>query len=217
MFTTGNLYSRLVYERTATILETLRRVYGEAATRRSLGAYARAFRFRHPGPEDFIRSFNDAMGGEAAAVLRRALFDKGWVDYAVTVRLEPPDAALADLDEGGRRTTVRDAPTNPGDFEAGVLVERRGTLALPVDVELRSRTAPASACSWTARGTASASRIAARRRCGRPSSTPTTTCCSTTTSPITTPWPPTPRPRGPRRCSKRATYWGELLVQGLGP
>ena len=152
-FTTGNLYSGLVYERTATILETLRRVYGEAAMRRSLGAYARAFRFRHPGPEDFIRSFNDAMGGEAAAVLRRALFDKGWVDYAVTgVSSHPTSAPRGIFDQGGRRTTVRDAPTNPGDFEGWVLVERRGTLALPVDVELTLEDGTRQRVSWDGQG-----------------------------------------------------------------
>jgi hypothetical protein len=106
-FSSGANYSRLVYSRTAAVLSTLARVYGEDAVVGALGEYARRFRFRHPGPEQLFAVFAETMGPDVAATLRTALFDKGWVDYAV--------------DE------VR---------EGSVLVRRRGTLSFPVDVEL---------------------------------------------------------------------------------
>jgi hypothetical protein len=108
-FSSGANYGRLVYSRTAAVLDTLKRVYGEDAVGAALGEYARQFRFQHPGPEQFLDVFERAMGPQAAATLRAALFDKGWVDYAV--------------DE------VR---------ERSVLVRRRGTLSFPVDVQLVS-------------------------------------------------------------------------------
>jgi Peptidase family M1 domain len=106
-FSTGANYGRLVYSRTAAVLDTLARVYGEEALMAALGEYARRFRFQHPGPEQLLGVFAETMGADVAAMLRTALFDKGWVDYAVD--------------------DVRDT---------SVLVRRRGTLRLPVDVEL---------------------------------------------------------------------------------
>ena len=50
-FATGGDYAALVYYRTATVLETLARVYGEDKTMLALGRYARQYRFQHPGPE----------------------------------------------------------------------------------------------------------------------------------------------------------------------
>jgi hypothetical protein len=136
-FATGRLYSGLVYERTGALLETLRRVYGDPAMDRSLGGYARAFRFLHPGPEDLLKSFADGMGGDAAAMLRRGLFEKGWVDYAVAEVVSHRDGAPQGIfDRDGKRETVASGETNAGDYVGWVLVERRGTLRFPVDVIL---------------------------------------------------------------------------------
>jgi hypothetical protein len=106
-FSSGANYGRLVYSRTAAILGTLARVYGDDAVLGALGEYARRYRFQHPGPDQFLGVFAETMGPSVAATLRAALFDKGWVDYAV--------------DE------IR---------EHSVLVRRRGTLSFPVDVDL---------------------------------------------------------------------------------
>jgi hypothetical protein len=106
-FSSGANYGRLVYSRTAAILGTLARVYGEDAVLGALGVYARRYRFRHPGPEELLGVFAETMGPDVAATLRAALFEKGWVDYAVD--------------------DIR---------EHSVLVRRRGTISLPVEVEL---------------------------------------------------------------------------------
>ena len=108
-FSSGANYARLVYSRTAAVLETLDRVYGDESVGNALGEYARRFRFQHPGPEQFLGVFEEKMGAQVAATLRTALFEKGWVDYAVG--------------------EVRDRT---------VLVRRRGTLSFPVDVDLVS-------------------------------------------------------------------------------
>jgi len=116
-FSTGANYGRLVYARTASVLETLRRVYGDDAIARALGRYARRFRFEHPGPDQFIAVFDEVLGPGVAATLRAALFDKGWIDFAVErVRSE--------------------RATHGSEYESSVLVRRRGTLVFPVDLEL---------------------------------------------------------------------------------
>jgi hypothetical protein len=217
-FSTGKLYNELVYERTAVILETLRRVYGDAAMSRSLGAYARAFRFQHPGPQDFIRSFNDGMGGEAAATLRRALFDKGWVDFAVVeVESRPTAAPRGMFDEGGKRTTVRDAPVSPGGFEGWVLVERHGTLELPVEVELTLEDGTRQRVSWDGQG--DSVRIPYRGASALRAAVVDPDHAVLLDDDLTNNHALAAEAdrEGAPRVLERATYWGELLVQGLGP
>jgi hypothetical protein len=114
-FSTGSNYGRLVYARTASILETLRRVYGADPVAQALGRYARRFRFEHPGPDQLIEVFDEVLGPRVGETLRAALFDKGWVDFAVE--------------------RVRSDPRGDG-YDSSVLVRRRGSLVFPVDVEL---------------------------------------------------------------------------------
>ena len=137
-FGTGSAYGALVYSRTATILETLRRVYGDALMQRTMAAYARRFRFQHPVPSDLITTFQNEMGDEAAEVLRDALFDKGWVDFGIEALSSHgvhPAAGIFDDKDGKRATTAADHGT-PAKYEGWVLVVRRGTLRIPVDVQL---------------------------------------------------------------------------------
>jgi hypothetical protein len=108
-FSTGANYARLVYCRTASVLETLARVYGDDKVRVALGLYARRFRFEHPGPDQLLSVFAETLGPRVAETLRTALFEKGWVDYAID-----------DVREGS------------------VLVRHRGSLSFPIDVELVS-------------------------------------------------------------------------------
>ncbi|MFO0551925.1 MAG: M1 family metallopeptidase [Polyangiaceae bacterium] len=113
-FQTGYDYGALVYGRTATLLRTLDAVFDGAAMR-ALGAYARAHRFEHPSPEDLIDAVRDEAGPRASAALRSVLFDRGWVDY------EPTSLSTWQTDDG---------------WSGEVIVERRGDVSLPVDVEL---------------------------------------------------------------------------------
>jgi hypothetical protein len=69
-------------------------------------------------PADLIAVFREVMGDEPADALRSGLFDEGWVDFAV-------DGALSERPKGD--TAV---------WSGSVIVRRRGTLVLPVDVDL---------------------------------------------------------------------------------
>ncbi len=138
-FSTGANYGALVYSRTASVMETLARVYGRGEVARALALYARRFRFEHPGPDDLLSAFADAMGAPVAATLRTALFDEGWVDFTIgdieLARAETP-AGLFDRGRGGSQGRETRAREDDGAFVGSVLVRRRGTLVLPVEVEL---------------------------------------------------------------------------------
>jgi len=134
-FEHGSDIGGLVYARTATIFETLRRTYGSETVGRALGRYARKFRFAHPGPEDLIEVVREVVGDRAAATLRTALFDEGWVDFVVREASSAPAREPAGIfDRDGKRETLQ-PKTSPG-WDGSVLVQRHGTLVLPVVVEL---------------------------------------------------------------------------------
>jgi hypothetical protein len=135
-FVTGSDYGALVYFRTGAIMETLHRVYGDEAMAAALGRYTRKNRFQHPGPEALIASVEEVMGAPAAANLRTALFDKGWVDYAVlSVSSEPTHDAAGVFDHDGKRETIAEGQKS-GAYQGSIVLTRRGTLSFPVDVEL---------------------------------------------------------------------------------
>jgi hypothetical protein len=153
-FGTGSAYGTLVYSRTATILETLRRVYGDAEVGRAMGVYARKFRFKHPTPHDLIETFHWTLGAEAADNLRAALFDQAWIDYTVTqVRSYEARAAAGIFDVAGKRETVPADKTMPGKYEGWALVTRRGTLRFPVEIELVAEDGTRTRASWDGVGT----------------------------------------------------------------
>ncbi|MCL2779267.1 MAG: M1 family metallopeptidase [Polyangiaceae bacterium] len=141
-FTTGNAYGGLVYNRTAALLETLRRVWGNDVMQRAMGTYARAFRFKHPTPDDLVSTFRTTMGehgDRAAEILHAALFDKGWVDFVITdISSYPAHGPWGIFDVNGKREVVAKRVNDgaPSHRSSGwVLVTRRGTLSFPVDIE----------------------------------------------------------------------------------
>ncbi|HEY3817350.1 MAG TPA: M1 family aminopeptidase [Polyangiaceae bacterium] len=136
-FTTGANYGELVYDRTASVMETLRRVYGDEPVLRALGRYARRYRFEHPGPEELLAVFEEVLGAHVAATLRTAFFEKGWVDYVVDgVWANPATRAAGMFDRDGQRERVEHDDRAGKDWDNSVLVRRRGTLSFPVDVDL---------------------------------------------------------------------------------
>jgi hypothetical protein len=134
-FSSGASYARLVYGRTATVFATLARVYGDEAVGEALGRYTRRYRFEHPGPEEMLGVVAEVMGQTPAATLRTALFDKGWVDFAVDGVWSDESRTSAGVFDGesGRHTV---SGKQDGSWEGSVLVRRRGTLVFPVDVDL---------------------------------------------------------------------------------
>lgn len=154
-FANGLDYARLVYSRTGSILETFRRTYGDAPVRAALGRYARKYRFRHPGPDELLQAFEETLGPSAREVLRVALFERGWVDYAVLGIRDAEVSDAAGLFDGpaGRQKV------SPGGREGGArrregwaLLARKGTLRLPVDVRLALSDGTSRWARWDGEG-----------------------------------------------------------------
>ena len=125
-FATGFDYGRLVYARTATILETMRRTWGEDKMARALGFYARDYRFGHPTPPDLLRELGDQMGDDARAFATTALDEKGWVDFVALSAQSDSDREPAGMfDRNGTRETALGGAAPHAKFHGTVLVGRR--------------------------------------------------------------------------------------------
>jgi hypothetical protein len=149
-FQTGSDYGSLVYARTAAILHTLSRVYGAERVKQAVGRYSRRYRFEHPGPEHFIAAMAEVLGVGVAATLRVALFERGWVDYAVHEIASAPSEAPRGV--FGEPSSPGAAPrADPAPWQGHALVRRRGTLTFPVTVELTAEDGTIQRVRWDAR------------------------------------------------------------------
>lgn len=152
-FASGDDYGRLVYARTSTVFETVRRVWGDDATWRALGDYSRRFRFGHPVPEDLFACYEREVGPGARALLQSALFERGWADYAVVaVASSEVHAAAGVFGDGASRKTVPPNSGRTGEHVGWALVVRRGTLVVPVEIELVAEDGTRTRASWDGHG-----------------------------------------------------------------
>lgn len=217
-FVTGNTYASLIYSRTATILDTLRRIYGDERMQRAVGTYARRFRFKHPVPGDLIDTFARELDADAAELLRTSLFDKGWVDFkveAISSRVVHASAGLFDI--GGKRERVPTNRETAGSYGGSVLVLRRGTLQVPVEIELVSEDGARTRVAWD--GKADSTRIpysgssALRAAIVDPDRRVTLDEDPTNNFATT----PGQESGGAPRTLERASYWSTLILGAIAP
>jgi hypothetical protein len=150
-FQSGSDYGVLIYQRTAAILRTFGRVYGEDKVLTALGRYARRYRFEHPGPEELISAFAEVLGEDAAQNLRAALFDRGTVDYAVASFFSDPatgpDGFFGEPPAEAKPAASAEAPAEVGQ----IVLRRRGALRFPVEVALHTEDGAIERITWEAK------------------------------------------------------------------
>jgi hypothetical protein len=143
----------LVYSRTATLLETLARVYGRDRLERALGEYARRHRFEHPGPEALVEAIQAELGPAAAQALQVGLNERGRVDYLVrdleNARERAPGGVF---DRDGKRETVQETSAVPERFRARAVIYRHGSLAFPVEILLVDEQGATTRKTWDGQG-----------------------------------------------------------------
>jgi hypothetical protein len=150
-FQSGADYGALIYQRTATIMATFARVYGEDRVRLAVGRYARRYRFEHPGPEQLIAAFAGMLGDEPAKNLRAALFDRASVDYAVSSLSSERERAPEGIFGDPEKPSPAPAVTEPDSYTGQIILRRRGALRFPVDVDLFTEDGSVQRLRWEAR------------------------------------------------------------------
>lgn len=135
-FPTGGVYGAQVYSRTATLLETLHRVYGTQRFFEMFGTYTRRFRFRHPTEADLLQAVGTGLGDAARTFLETGLSASGTLDAVVLEASSAKRREPAGL--FGLPGTRQERKAESGkDYISTVVVSRRGALVLPIEVELR--------------------------------------------------------------------------------
>ncbi len=218
-FATGNAYGALVYSRTAALFETIARAYGKEKLDRALGVYTRRFRFAHPTPRDLLATLREQIGPGAAHNVEKALFEKGWVDYAITqMSSHASHGAAGMFDRGGARETVTlDQTRRSNVYDGYALVVRRGTLRLPVRIELVAEDGSRSRVSWD--GESDAFRVpysgASPLRAAIVDPDDAILLDDQPGNDFAT--APGRKQAGAPRVFERATFWAEALLGGLVP
>ncbi|HWA76358.1 MAG TPA: M1 family metallopeptidase [Polyangiaceae bacterium] len=143
----------LVYSRTATLLETVSRVWGRERTERALLAYAERYRFGHPTPADFLGVMREFLAPEVAEMLNVALFQRGSVDYLVRDVESATERSPAGFFErpSGREKVTR-TPEGAPRYRGRATVYRRGRLEIPVEVLLIGEDGTRTLERWDGRG-----------------------------------------------------------------
>ena len=144
----------LVYSRTATLLETIARVWGRERCERALLAYAERYRFAHPSPADFLGVMREHLGPEAEGVLSAALFQRASVDYLVRdVESATEEEPAGFFERPSGRERVTRGPERSQRYRGRATVYRHGALEIPVEVLLISSDGSRRTESWDGRGT----------------------------------------------------------------
>ncbi len=151
-FATASHYGRLVYSRTAALLSSLAGAYGDDVVERAIGRYARGHRFGHPDARHLLAALDEVGGPALAEAAKIGLFERGWIDLAIVdVGTAPRRSPHGVFDREGGRETVKTTDAT-GEHDAWVVVARRGTLELPVDIELGFVDGTRRRVRWSGRG-----------------------------------------------------------------
>jgi hypothetical protein len=122
-------YGPLTYSKTALAMATLESVFGWDAVRAALREYARRFCFGHPRGEDFLAVLREVIPQQSktTGVAIEPFLQAMWKTSDVL------DLAVAEA----RSRPVEPGAAATGGFRTEVLVENRGTMALPSTIRLR--------------------------------------------------------------------------------
>jgi hypothetical protein len=129
------------YPRTAVALRTLQYVVGDAPFLRGMRHYSREWRYRHPYPDDFFRSFQEGAGVDCAWLFDDLFRSTARGDWSVEVdtRRRSPDRGLFQ-GEGGDFLEPATPETGDGEheepWEVEITLRRAGALSLDVPVRL---------------------------------------------------------------------------------
>ncbi|MBK9032412.1 MAG: M1 family metallopeptidase [Myxococcales bacterium] len=134
-------YAAATYTKTAVALRTLERVIDHDQERfvAAMRQYAITWAFRHPTGADLFASLEATLGEDLDWFVQPAFQHPGGVDFAVRTascaRNHPPRGVFGEGAE--RRTVVADHDPDTGGYRCRLVVENRGTIPVPVTIELR--------------------------------------------------------------------------------
>ncbi|MBP8810003.1 MAG: M1 family metallopeptidase [Kofleriaceae bacterium] len=153
VFVDNDAYGAASYGKTEAALRTLEAVVGRDRFLAAMRDYATTWAFRHPTGTDLWQSLEASLGEDLDWFVQPAFQHPGGVELAIrTVACRPHRAPRGVFGEGSGRRTV--GPTDDGDtggYACEVVIVNRGTIPVPVEVELRFADGTIDRFRWDAR------------------------------------------------------------------
>ncbi len=138
-FADNAAYGAATYAKTATALRTLEGVVGSEAFAAALKRYAETWAFRHPTGKDFFATLATALDQDLGWFIGPAFHGIGGVELSVrSASCRPRHEPRGVFGDGNARKVVTSDQAPDGDtWVCDVLIANTGTIAVPVDIELR--------------------------------------------------------------------------------
>jgi Peptidase family M1 domain len=125
------------YSRTALLLASAERTFGEETWAKVMKAYATRWAFRHPTTADFLAVVREVAGDAPASAIGGIWSTAGPVDYAATSASTRRARPLTGFTGEGDARALAPAAEEAGGWESLAVVQRLGEASWPVEVELR--------------------------------------------------------------------------------
>ncbi len=151
-FPDNGAYASATYTKTAVALHTLAHVIDQDGARfaAAMKRYAEAWAFKHPTGADLFASLEETLGEELDWFVQPAFQHPGGVDFAVRTadcqRNHPPRGVFGE--GSARRTEVADHSAATGGYLCRVVIQNRGTIPVPVTIEVRYRDGTHERFTW---------------------------------------------------------------------
>ncbi|NOY23659.1 MAG: M1 family metallopeptidase [Acidobacteria bacterium] len=134
-FSPGGGYSNLSYNKPTIYFRTLENMLGKEKFLQIFHTYFARFKFKHPAPEDFLGIVKEVGGDQAEDFIRRMLYTRDKIDYAVTEATSGKIPRFVGLKAF---QPVPDAKKNKKKdktrYQNTITVENRGNFQFPVTV-----------------------------------------------------------------------------------
>lgn len=145
-------YASATYTKTAVALRTLARVIDRDGERfaAAMRQYVETWAFKHPTGADLFASLEASLGEDLDWFVQPAFQHPGGVDFGVrTADCRRNRPARGVFGEGSaRRTEVADRGPDTGGYQCRVVIENRGTIPVPVTIEVRYQDGTSERFTW---------------------------------------------------------------------
>ncbi len=153
VFPDAGSYGAATYTKTMLALRTLENLVGRDRFGQAMKAYAQAWAFKHPTGNDLVTSLEQHLGEDLDWFWRPAFYQTGAADFAVRsadCHLQHPARGVFGEGESRRTRTGGETPST-GTWTCQIVIVNTGTIAVPVDIELRFADGTRTRERWDAR------------------------------------------------------------------
>jgi len=156
-------YVRNSYDQPGTTIQQIRLLLGEEAFWRAFRGYAERWRFDHPTSEDFLDAMRAPGNPHVAALVPKAWYGRGWVDFSILDTSTRPDHGFTGFDDSDKAVNFDpdpkrqpakkpDGKKHKSPWQSLVVVGRDGDIELAANVVLTFKDGQKVTRTWDGAG-----------------------------------------------------------------